>query len=134
MRIAVVEDDSDISEMMTIVLEEAGHQVSAHPCGSSLLRTLFPGPALAPLYDLVILDLNLPDMAGIDVIVAIRQAHEVPPAQLPIVVCSASPPDIARVAAKFPAISVVRKPFPLADLYQAIATAREPQGQRVRGV
>jgi len=134
MRIAIVEDNADILEMMTIVLEAAGHQVSAHTCGSSLLSELFPGPALAPLYDLVILDLNLPGMAGIDVIVAIRQTWQVSPAPLPIVVVSATPPDIARVAASFPAIPVVRKPFHIGDLYQAIALIGEPQHQRVQAV
>ena len=134
MHIAVVEDDSDISEMMTLVLEKAGHQVSAHACGSSLLSALFPGPAPTVPYDLVILDLNLPDIAGIDVIVAIRQAHEEAPAQLPIVVYSASERAIERVAASFPAIPVVRKPFRLEDLFQAMATAREAARRRAQAV
>ena len=133
MHIALLEDNTDIAEMVTNLLELVGYRVSAYSSGSALLKALFPGPELARNYDLAIVDLNLPDMRGIDVIAAIRQTHRGLASRLPIVVTEASAQEIARVESRFPGIPVVRKPFHTRELLQVITTMFEPQQKQSHG-
>jgi DNA-binding response OmpR family regulator len=134
MHIALLEDNLDIAEVTTIMLEAAGYRVSPFPTGSAFLQALFPGPELAHHYHLAIVDLTLPDIQGIDVLVAIRQTHQVSASQLPIIVISAAAQEIARVKSRFPTIPVVPKPFHTRDLLLVIATLLEPQQQRREAV
>src|SRR4051812_42502384 len=79
--IAIVEDDRFISEFLTEVLSDAGYLVRAYPDGGSGLAAIIAQPPA-----LVLLDLNLPSMAGEDVLVRIRQYLGV---GLPIVIMTA---------------------------------------------
>lgn len=72
-RILVVDDDPAISEMVAILLESEGYQVSACAHGDSVL----------PLFraehpDLVLLDVMLPGMDGVSVARALREESDVP--------------------------------------------------------
>src|SRR6201996_4307570 len=72
-RILVVDDDSSLAEMLTIVLQGEGFDTTVVSDGAQAL------PAVrehAP--DLVLLDLMLPGMNGIDVCRAIRAESGVP--------------------------------------------------------
>jgi CheY-like chemotaxis protein len=62
-RVLVVEDSEPIRAAFTILLEESGYAVSAAGTGAEALR--LAGEA-AP--DLVLLDLGLPDLRGLDVV------------------------------------------------------------------
>ncbi len=72
-RVLVVEDDSAAAEMLSIALRQAGFEtavVSEGPKAMPAMRELKP--------DLVLLDLMLPGMSGIDVCRAIRAESAVP--------------------------------------------------------
>ncbi|HWR47984.1 MAG TPA: response regulator, partial [Pseudonocardiaceae bacterium] len=72
-RILVVEDDPASAEMLAIALRQAGFEtavVGEGPKAMPALRELKP--------DLVLLDLMLPGMSGIDVCKAIRAESGVP--------------------------------------------------------
>ena len=112
MHIGLVEDNAMIAELLTTQLTLAGYMVSTYVRGTSFLEACIAGP----IPDLSIIDLNLPDMAGIDVIALLCQAH----ARLPVIAISASPYGIARVAARFPAIPTLCKPFAFSSLLQTI--------------
>jgi two-component system, OmpR family, response regulator MtrA len=72
-RVLVVDDDPALSEMLTIVLRGEGFDTAVVADGSRAL------PALRELKpDLVLLDLMLPGMNGIDVCKAIRAESGVP--------------------------------------------------------
>ncbi|WP_124039146.1 MtrAB system response regulator MtrA [Neoactinobaculum massilliense] len=72
-RILVVDDDPGISEMVAILLESEGYQATVAATGPSAL-TLFR----AEHPDLVLLDVMLPGMSGVDVCKEIREESDVP--------------------------------------------------------
>ncbi len=74
MRILVVEDEKRIADFHTRGLQGAGYAVDTAPDGNSAL-----GLAHATDYDLVILDLMLPDMDGLKVLERIRNRKAGPP-------------------------------------------------------
>lgn len=58
-RVLVVDDQEDIREMARLVLSGAGYEVSAAPSGREALRLARQTP-----FDLVLLDINMPDLDG----------------------------------------------------------------------
>jgi two-component system response regulator MtrA len=72
-RILVVDDDASLAEMLTIVLEGEGFETTVVGDGTSALPALRESSP-----DLVLLDLMLPGMNGIDVCRAIRAESGVP--------------------------------------------------------
>ncbi|HBE28853.1 MAG TPA: hypothetical protein DDW25_08195, partial [Ktedonobacter sp.] len=80
MRIGLLEDNTAIHEYITTVLKLAGHTVSTHTVGLSLLDELLAEQSTQSSlpYDLVIVDLLLPGtLSGLAVINSIRQT--IPP-------------------------------------------------------
>lgn len=72
-KILVVDDDPAINEMLTIVLEAEGFQTSSVTDGAEAVQTFRSfGP------DLILLDLMLPGMNGIDICREIRKESAVP--------------------------------------------------------
>src|SRR3954469_12556513 len=74
MRILVVEDEKRIADFLCRGLEGAGYAVDAAPNGASAIDHIH-----ATDYDLVILDLMLPDMDGLQVLEKIRNRKVGPP-------------------------------------------------------
>ncbi len=70
-RIALVEDDADIAYTIRLNLRKHGWQVDHFVSGLRALEALEDKP-----YDLVILDLNLPDVDGLAVARELRQHEE----------------------------------------------------------
>ena len=67
MRVLVVEDEPDLVAALTVGLRREGYAVDAAGDGASALDRIAYTP-----YDAVLLDLNLPDIDGLDVCRAIR--------------------------------------------------------------
>ena len=67
MRVLVVEDEPDLLDALTVGLRREGYAVDAALDGTSALERLSYTP-----YDAVLLDLNLPDIDGLEVCRAIR--------------------------------------------------------------
>ena len=74
MRILVVEDEKRIADFLCRGLQGAGYAVDAAPTGAAALECLHSTD-----YDLVILDLMLPDMDGLQVLAKIRNRKVGPP-------------------------------------------------------
>ena len=69
----VIEDDKEVSQLIRLYLAQAGYRVLTAEDGlSGLLMALEDSP------DIVLLDLNLPDMDGIEVCQNVRKQSEVP--------------------------------------------------------
>jgi CheY-like chemotaxis protein len=66
--VVVVDDNEDNAELLAALIEEYGHRVRVAGDGSSALELLEK-----ELPELVILDLELPDMEGFDVAIQMRQ-------------------------------------------------------------
>jgi DNA-binding response OmpR family regulator len=71
--VLVVDDDADLRFVLGGVYERAGFVVHTAPDGRSALRTLFDHPC-----DLVVLDLGLPELDGLEVLGRIRELSDVP--------------------------------------------------------
>ena len=65
--VLVVEDDRDIREVLRRYLERAGHAVLTTASGAEALRIVEDGGT-----DLVVLDLGLPDVDGLEVLRAVH--------------------------------------------------------------
>lgn len=71
-KILVVEDEAKIAEIEKAYLEREGHSVSVAKTGEEAMRLLKDG------FDLIVLDLMLPDMDGEDLCRLIRENSDVP--------------------------------------------------------
>jgi two-component system copper resistance phosphate regulon response regulator CusR len=74
MRILVVEDEKRIADFLCRGLQGAGYAVDAAPTGTSALDLLHHTD-----YDLVVLDLGLPDIDGLQVLEKVRNRKAGPP-------------------------------------------------------
>jgi DNA-binding response OmpR family regulator len=68
MRLLLVEDEIDIQSFLRRSLEEAGYDVEAAPDGKTAQRLAVESP-----FDILIVDLGLPDQDGISLILRLRQ-------------------------------------------------------------
>lgn len=69
-RLLIVEDDESISNLWQSMLRRAGYELDAVDSGASALEYL----ALRR-YDLLVLDLNLPDVYGVEILSQIRESE-----------------------------------------------------------
>ena len=66
--ILVVDDDPGLAEMITKFLQENGFQASSAPNGHRAIEKVLSG-----FPELVLLDLNLPDIKGVEVLKRIKE-------------------------------------------------------------
>ncbi|MFF0203200.1 response regulator [Streptomyces sp. NPDC005017] len=113
-RVLVVEDDPQLVRALVINLQARQYGVDAAPDGTTALRL-----AAARQPDVVLLDLGLPDMDGVDVIRALRGWTRVP-----ILVLSARQASDEKVAAlDAGADDYVTKPFSMDELLARLRAA-----------
>jgi DNA-binding response OmpR family regulator len=122
--IGLLEDNPMLSELITTMLEMAGHTVSTYSDGASCLEHLFAqrGARKEPLCDLLLVDLGLPGtLSGFDVIVYI--CHTLHISTLPIIVVSGAGQEaLIQVRNSFPTIPTIQKPFQVHTLLDTIET------------
>ncbi len=70
-RLAVVDDDPAFTEYLALLLKSRGYEVDIFPSGAALLEALRNG--LLP--NIVLLDVLMPDIDGLETLRAIRQLH-----------------------------------------------------------
>ena len=71
--VLVVEDEQSIASFVSLYLKNAGYAVRAVGTGSGALNAV-----AAEMPSLIVLDLNLPDMDGIEICRRIRKSSDVP--------------------------------------------------------
>ena len=121
-RILLIEDDSDISELVQYNLEREGYKVTAAADGEVGLNL-----ALQQKPDLIILDLMLPGLDGLSVCKKLRAAAET--AEIPIVMLTAKgeESDIV-IGLEMGADDYIAKPFSPKELTARIrAVLRRPR-------
>ena len=113
-RVLVVDDEPPIRKLLRTGLGTQGYQTLDAPNAKTALQLMADKP------DLVILDLGLPDMHGLDLLREIRARWE----DLPIVVLSSRGDETAKVEAlDLGADDYVTKPFGMEELLARIRTA-----------
>jgi two-component system, OmpR family, KDP operon response regulator KdpE len=120
LRVLVVDDEPPIRKLLRMGLATQGYQVLEAPNAKAALELSAQKP------DLIILDLGLPDMQGLDLLRAIRTQHE----GVPIVVLSSRGDEAAKVQAlDLGADDYVTKPFGMDELLARIRAALRHQLQ-----
>jgi len=71
--IALVDDDSNIIETVSMLLQQEGYHITSYLDGAAALTGLTATPA-----DLVLLDIKMPRMDGMELLRRLRQTSEVP--------------------------------------------------------
>ena len=118
-QLLMIEDDARLAEMVGEYLGQSGLQVTHRADGKSGLAQL-QGPDAGPLPDLVILDLMLPDMDGLEVCRRIRslQGHA---AQVPVLMLTAKGDPMDRIIGlELGADDYLPKPFEPRELLARI--------------
>ena len=113
MSMMVIEDDEGVRESIAVLLREEGHTVETASGGAEALRLL----RQRPLPTLIVLDLMMPEMDGID----FRRAQLADPAlrDIPVIIISARP-DVAQQAAALGAEDFLQKPMSFAELLHVV--------------
>jgi DNA-binding NtrC family response regulator len=124
--ILVVDDESEIREGLELLLKTEGYQVSMADTGQSGMSRLGEQP-----YDLLLLDVSLPDRNGIDLLKDIRRQDP----HLPIVLITAyGSIEMARAAFKSGAMDYITKPWSNDELLAQVAQAVEAHRLREENV
>ena len=71
--IALVDDDTNILASVSLLLEQEGYHVRSYADGAAALAGLTSAPA-----DLVLLDIKMPRMDGMELLRRLRQANDIP--------------------------------------------------------
>ncbi|BDO42922.1 MAG: DNA-binding response regulator [Cellulomonas sp. 73-145] len=112
-KVLVVDDDATLLRALTINLRARRYEVEQAATGRAALRAAAAG------VDVVVLDLGLPDIDGVDVVAGIRGWS-----QVPIIVLSARESQAAKVdALDAGADDYVTKPFGMDELLARIRAA-----------
>ena len=114
-RILLIEDEDLIRDMVTVALEEEGYEVHTSSNGRSVLNMLqssdFSRAKFTP--DLIILDLMLPEVNGLDVCRLLRYQGDI----TPILIVSAKSSETDRVLGlEVGADDYLTKPFSMREL------------------
>jgi nitrogen regulation protein NR(I) len=115
--ILIVDDDPQLRQSFEKLLLEEGHGVRTAPSGEVALAMIQAG-----MPDLVIMDVRLPGMTGLETFVAIRRIEP----KLPVIIMTAfGTTETAIEATKMGAFDYVLKPFEIPDMLALIQQALE---------
>jgi len=110
--ILVADDEDDIRDALREFLEELGYVVDIAKNGKEALEAI-----LAKDYDLVLLDMYMPEMNGVEVLSKLKTADRIPPY---VVLMTGYAGDVSENIARFTQEGVIkyilRKPFTFQDL------------------
>src|SRR5215472_15265695 len=120
--ILVVDDESEIREGLEILLKGEGYGVASAETGESGLAKLEEHP-----YDLLLLDVSLPDRNGLDMLKEIRRRD---PDLSVVLITAYGSIDMARAAFKNGAMDYITKPWSNDELLAQVAQAVEARRLR----
>ena len=115
MHVLLIDDEPMVRKIVRKMLERQGHTVVEAENGRIGLAELQKRP-----FDLVVTDIVMPEVEGLEVLMSVRQHHP----SLPVVVMSGTGHALAlkslELASKLGATAVLQKPFASDALAQAI--------------
>ena len=111
-KLLLIEDDKDLTDIMHLHLDDAGYRVTLCQDGESGLKA-----ATERHFDLILLDLGLPKLDGLDVCRKLRQKDEV----TPVLMLTARDAELDRVLGlEIGADDYLVKPFSIRELQARI--------------
>ena len=123
-RILVVDDETAARTTMARALNLMGYRADEAASGSQALAQLAAHP-----YDLMLLDLRMPDMDGVEVLQRVQESH---PNLLVIVFTAHATLESAIAAVRAGAADYLLKPCPIRDVEAALARALQRRRERLR--
>src|SRR6202171_1811674 len=111
--ILVVDDESEIREGLELLLTGEGYGVSSAETGESGLAKLGERP-----FDLLLLDVSLPDRNGLDLL---KEIHKRDPHLSIVLITAYGSIDMARTAFKSGAMDYITKPWSNDELLAQVA-------------
>lgn len=111
----MVDDNEDIRDVFCRLIERAGHDAATAVDGLDAVETL-----QGETFDVMLLDLTMPRMTGVDVVRWLRANPEVAP-DLRIVVISAWAGEHRAVLQELGIVTVMQKPLRIQQLTDLIA-------------
>ncbi len=117
-RILVVDDERSMREMLEIFLGREGYDVEGYSSASDALAAL----ADDQNHDLIITDINMPGLTGLDLLKTVSQFEK----DIPVIMITAyGSPDSAVEAMKLGAVDYITKPFRIEEIKARISAAVE---------
>jgi len=113
--VLVVDDEPAVRELITDALRDEGYRVLEAPNGHAAVRAVNEPSPIAPCPDLVLLDVRLPGIDGLQVL----QQLAAPRGRVPVVMMSTSPEQLDAALATG-ADAVLPKPFELDRLVSVV--------------
>mgnify|MGYP003397355737 CR=1 FL=1 len=125
-KVLVVEDDAEIAQLLKTVLEQADYQVVVFFSGKTVLEEIS-----TQHYDLILLDLMLPEIQGEDLLPQIREIN-----QIPVIIVSAKGSLYSKIEMlQMGADDYIAKPFEpqevLARMMAALRRYRGPNHEKI---
>jgi UDP-3-O-[3-hydroxymyristoyl] N-acetylglucosamine deacetylase len=114
-RVLIVDDDAGVTRSLEAVLRDEGFDIATVTTGGAAIGAL---ETFAP--DLVLLDVWMPDLDGIEVLGSIRKRGDTPPV---IVLSGHATVEIAVKATRLGAVDFIEKPFSIDGLMSSIRRA-----------
>ena len=121
----VVDDQHSVREALRDLLLNAGYEVEVAPTGEAALHDIEVGRP-----DVVLLDLCMPGMSGVETLGRIQQ---IAPSVPVIMVTGSGEAEIARNALRLGAFGYVMKPFETGHLFDIVGVASRQEDHRARG-
>src|SRR3569832_1588392 len=90
--ILVIDDDAELCELLGELLGQEGYGVESQGDGAAGLAS-----ARAQRFALIVLDIMLPSMIGIEVLTRLRQGNAEQNADVPVIMLSAKGEDVDRI-------------------------------------
>jgi len=113
-RVIVVDDDKEIQEIVTFVLNRNGFEVAVASNGQQLQRLL-----ATQVPDLIVLDVMMPGQNGYEIFSALRS--DLRTQQVPVIIMTAHAENIyERISVDLGAADHITKPFHPLDLVEKI--------------
>jgi CheY-like chemotaxis protein len=112
LRVLIIEDHPDLSDLAALVLKSRGHQPVCALSGKAALDRLKDGE-----FNLIVLDLSLPDMDAADFVTAVKANPKWD--KIPLLLASGRP-DIDEWSKRFGGLPKLMKPYDLESLVQNV--------------
>ena len=131
-RIIVADDDRELRRMLASRLRDDGYQVEQVGTGFELLARLSRPPPSGE-YDLIISDVRMPGLSGLEVLAVQHSPRRVHAWHTPVILISAFSDDDTYDAADRLGAVLFDKPFDLDDFHTCVINMLSPLGSESSG-